>query len=117
MSAAKLEVSPAHGCYVATEGEQIIGAIVFETDGKEAFIHAVGVRKPWRLQGVATELKQRVVDYLGKTGVGYYYSYVHASNSRMKRLNERRFRLDGQPDESGKYLLYGSAIVVDDEDV
>lgn len=112
----QLGVSTAHGCYVATADERIVGAIIFEVDATRAFIHALGVQKPWRCQGAATELKHRAIDYFGKSGVSYYFSYVHQSNSKMKRLNEGRLRLDGEWDESGKYLLYGANIVVGDYD-
>lgn len=107
----QLQSSRAHGCYVATADDIIVGAIVYEVGEACGFIHAIGVQKPWRRQGIATELKHRAVNYFGKSGIKQYYSYVHYANSRMKRLNESRFNLAGEPDETGEYLMYAAQVV------
>jgi predicted GNAT superfamily acetyltransferase len=108
--------NPSLGCYVAVEEgtDRLVGVIVFTaTTGSAAFIHAVGVVRDRRREGIATALKQQAIDYFGYVGVPTFHSTVDRFNTHMQNLNETKFGLVGEPDETGKDFIYASTVKIE----
>ncbi len=111
------EDDPDLGCYVAVEraAPRLLGAIVFTIDQptKRALIRSVGVVKPWRRQRIATELKQRAIDYLGKRQIEEVVSTVNRFNYPMQRVNEQMFSMQGVIEELDGDFVYTAEVTID----
>ena len=56
-------------CFVAEENNEIIGTILSGHDGRRGFIYHLAVKSPFRKQGIASELTEKVLDFLKKEGL------------------------------------------------
>ena len=56
-------------CFVAEQGENIVGVILSGHDGRRGFIHHLAVAENCRRQGIATELLECAVSSLAAEGI------------------------------------------------
>ncbi|MER2027041.1 MAG: GNAT family N-acetyltransferase [Lachnospiraceae bacterium] len=56
-------------CFVAEQGENIVGVILSGHDGRRGFIHHLAVAEDCRRQGIATELLECAVSSLAAEGI------------------------------------------------
>lgn len=68
-------------CFVADDGNQIIGAIMVGTDGRRGYIYHTAVSPDRRREGVAKRLVNTVLDALKKLGISKAALVVFERNS------------------------------------
>ena len=70
-----IEISVDSLYYYIKDGEQLIATIGAEFNDRYALIRAAGVAQPWRRQGIANELFQKLVTELEKRGIVDLYLF------------------------------------------
>ena len=67
-------------CFVAEQGDNIVGVILSGHDGRRGFIHHLAVAEDCRRQGIATELLECAVASLAAEGINKVALFVFNRN-------------------------------------
>lgn len=67
-------------CFVATDGNKVVGSILAGNDGRRGYIYHAAVKKEYRRQGIAANLVETAVDALKKCGISKTALVVFAKN-------------------------------------
>lgn len=67
-------------CFIAKDGEQIIGVIISGHDGRRGFIYHTAVAISYRHKGIATSLLQHACDALKHEGISKVALVVFKTN-------------------------------------
>lgn len=80
------------GTFVALDGEEYVGMSMVQTRSTEPgclLQNITGVLPDYRRRGIATALKQQVLEYAGRVGAGRIVTENDAGNRAMLALNEK----------------------------
>ena len=67
-------------CFIAEEGDRVIGAVLAGNDGRRGYIYHTAVRPEYRKQGVGTALAEKAVCALGECGINKVALVVFEKN-------------------------------------
>lgn len=67
-------------CFVAEDGEAIIGTILGGSDGRRGYIHHLAIKGNYQKQGIGKKLLQRCLDALREQGIEKCHIFVIADN-------------------------------------
>ena len=68
-------------CFVAEEGQSVIGAVIAGNDGRRGYIYHAAVSPAHRRRGVATKLIDSVISAFGRLGVNKVALVVFSANA------------------------------------
>ena len=77
-------------CFVALEGERIVGVILSGHDGRRGFIHHTAVHPDYRGKGIGTALVEEAMAALERCGIHKAALVVFARNQTGNDFWERR---------------------------
>ena len=75
--------------FVATEGQEIIGAILVGTDGRRGYIQHLAVSSICRGQGIGSKLLSSAIDALSQQGVAKTHLFVANENLAAQRFYQK----------------------------
>jgi ribosomal protein S18 acetylase RimI-like enzyme len=67
-------------CFVARDGEHLVGAVLCGHDGRRGYIHHLAVSESRRRQGLGRALVERCLAALRRDGIGKCHIFVFADN-------------------------------------
>ncbi len=67
-------------CFVARDGERLIGAVLCGNDGRRGYLNHMTVDKAYRRRGIGTVLVRRCMSVLKQMGIARSNLYVFAAN-------------------------------------
>ncbi|MBE5802115.1 MAG: GNAT family N-acetyltransferase [Clostridiales bacterium] len=76
-------------CFVAADGEQVVGVILSGHDGRRGFIHHTCVSMAYRGRGIGRRLVECAMDALEKEGIHKVALVVFARNQQGNQFWER----------------------------
>ena len=77
-------------CFVAEQGEKIVGVILSGHDGRRGLIHHLAVAEDCRRQGIATELLRHAEDSLKAEGINKIALFVFHRNEAGNAFWEKQ---------------------------
>ncbi len=76
-------------CFVAEEGNQIVGVILAGNDGRRGYIYHTAVHPDYRHRGIATDLLTAAINALKEQGINKAALVVFSKNQDGNRFWER----------------------------
>ena len=71
-------------CFVARDGDVLIGAIMCGCDGRRGYLHHLAVRPQYRQQGIGRQLVEECMNALRATGIDKAHIFVFKDNESGK---------------------------------
>ena len=71
-------------CFVALDGDVLIGAIMCGCDGRRGYLHHLAVRPQYRQQGIGRQLVEECMNALRATGIDKAHIFVFKDNESGK---------------------------------
>jgi ribosomal protein S18 acetylase RimI-like enzyme len=81
---AKFLVANTGRCFVALDGEELVGAVMCGCDGRRGYLHHLAVRKDQRGQGIGRRLVEECMQALRAIGIAKAHIFVIQSNESGK---------------------------------
>ena len=78
-----LQYNPGH-CFVALNGDALVGAIMCGCDGRRGYLHHLAVRSQNRQQGIGRQLVEECMNALRTTGIDKARIFVFKDNESGK---------------------------------
>ncbi len=78
-----LQANPGR-CFIALDGEQLVGAVMCGCDGRRGYLHHLAVRPDQRGQGIGRQLVEECMRALRAIGIGKAHIFVIRDNESGK---------------------------------
>jgi N-acetylglutamate synthase len=76
-------------CFVALDGQKIIGTVLGGNDGRRAYLYHLAVQKDYQRIGLGRELSEKCLDALRTQGLKKCHIFVISSNTEGLHFWER----------------------------
>jgi GNAT superfamily N-acetyltransferase len=78
----------ADSCWIALDGEKVVGLARMQRQGDSAWNAFTGVDSSYRGRGIARALKLKTIEWSKANGVRFHYTGNEVANARMLAINE-----------------------------
>lgn len=97
-------------CFVATEGNKVVGVIIAGHDGRRGYIYHTAVAKQYKRQGIGRKLAESALKALSEEGITKVGLFVFNRNEGAKRFWKKMGFEVRTPEEGDDIVYYNKAL-------
>ena len=97
-------------CFVATEGNKVVGVIIAGHDGRRGYIYHTAVAKQYKRQGIGRKLAESALKALSEEGITKVGLFVFNRNEGAKRFWGKMGFAARTPEEGDDIVYYDKAL-------
>ena len=97
-------------CFVATEGNKVVGVIIAGHDGRRGYIYHTAVAKQYKRQGIGRKLAESALKALSEEGITKVGLFVFNRNEGAKRFWGKMGFAARTPEEGDDIVYYNKAL-------
>lgn len=97
-------------CFVATEGNKVVGVIIAGHDGRRGYIYHTAVAKQYKRQGIGRKLAESALKALSEKGITKVGLFVFNRNEGAKRFWGKMGFAARTPEEGDDIVYYNKPL-------
>lgn len=97
-------------CFVATEGNKVVGVIIAGHDGRRGYIYHTAVAKQYKRQEIGRKLAESALKALSEEGITKVGLFVFNRNEGAKRFWGKMGFAARTPEEGDDIVYYNKAL-------
>lgn len=97
-------------CFVATEGNKVVGVIIAGHDGRRGYIYHTAVAKQYKRQGIGRKLAESALKALSEEGINKVALLVFNHNEGAKEFWKKMGFAARTPEEGDDIVYYDKAL-------